>query len=76
MAAEQWNEFNNKERTAFLSNYRLAYRKPSVVNCNLVDKTVLANEEVVDGGGPRSERWSRKRYYSSGSFASPCTANA
>ena len=49
VTAEQWNAFNNKERSEFLSNFRLAFRKPGFVNWCPVDKTVLANEEVHDG---------------------------
>ncbi len=49
VTAEQWRAFNQKERSEFLSNFRLAYRKPARVNWCPVDKTVLANEEVHDG---------------------------
>ncbi|MBI4670483.1 MAG: leucine--tRNA ligase [Chloroflexi bacterium] len=49
LSAAQWNAFNKRERSEFLSNFRLAYRKPARVNWCPVDKTVLANEEVHDG---------------------------
>lgn len=49
VTAEQWNAFDKSEHSEFLSNFRLAYRKPARVNWCPVDKTVLANEEVHDG---------------------------
>ncbi len=39
----------------------LAYRRNAVVNCNPVDQTVLANEQVIDGRGWRSGALVEKR---------------
>jgi leucyl-tRNA synthetase len=49
LTATQWNVMSAKEQKEFLSNFRLAYRKAALVNWCPTDKTVLANEEVVDG---------------------------
>ena len=53
----QWKNWEiNEPRKCkeFLSNFRLAYRAASTVNWDPVEKTVLANEEVIDGRGWRS----------------------
>lgn len=54
LTSDQWKAMDGSSRKNYLSNFRLAYRKPAIVNWDPVDKTVLANEEVVDGRGWRS----------------------
>ena len=51
----------------------LAYRRRSTVNWCPSCQTVLANEQVVDGGCWRAARRSRRRTSSSGSSGSPPT---
>lgn len=47
--AEQWNSFDEKEKSDLLMNYRLAYLSDSMVNWCSELGTVLANDEVVNG---------------------------
>ena len=43
-------------------NSGIAYKKDSYVNWDPVDKTVLANEQVIDGKGWRSGALVEKNY--------------
>ena len=49
-------EYYKHEQSFFIDLYQkgLAYKKESLVNWDPVDKTVLANEQVIDGKGWRS----------------------
>lgn len=49
LTAAQWNALSVKEQRDYLTNFRLAYRKPAPVNWCPGCKTVLANEEVSEG---------------------------
>ena len=47
--AEQWQSFSDKERSAILMNYRIAYQGETSVNWCAQLGTVLANDEVKEG---------------------------
>lgn len=56
-------DYYGQEQALFLDLFAhgLVTRKESYVERDLVDMTVLANEQVIDGRGWRSARWSRRR---------------
>ncbi|MDH5796516.1 MAG: leucine--tRNA ligase [Anaplasmataceae bacterium] len=62
--ATHTTEYYKDEQQFFLDFYKqnLIYRKESLVNWDPVDKTVLANEQVVDGKGWRSGVAIEKKY--------------
>ena len=59
-------EYYKHEQEFFIEMFRngLAYKKKSEVNWDPVDKTVLANEQVIDGRGWRSGAKVEKKYLS------------
>ena len=59
-------EYYKHEQEFFIQMFKngLAYKKESEVNWDPVDKTVLANEQVIDGKGWRSGAEVEKKYLS------------
>jgi len=59
-------EYYKHEQEFFIEMFKsgLAYKKESEVNWDPVDKTVLANEQVIDGRGWRSGAEVEKKYLS------------
>ncbi len=66
ITAQQWKNFNEKERENFLQHYRLAYLSETMVNWCAALGTVLSNDEVKDGvserGGYPVERKKMKQW--------------
>ena len=68
VGAAEWNAFSPLQRQDFLKRFRLAYRGEATVNWDPVDKTVLANEEVLPDGtawrsGALVERKTLKQWF-------------
>ncbi len=53
ISAEQWRNFNEKEKEEFLQHYRIAYQSETMVNWCAALGTVLSNDEVKDGVSER-----------------------
>ena len=51
--AEEWNAMSEKEKSAVLMNYRIAYQGETAVNWCPGLGTVLANDEVIEGKSAR-----------------------
>jgi len=53
ITAEEWKNFNEKEKENFLQKYRIAYQSETMVNWCAALGTVLSNDEVKDGVSER-----------------------
>lgn len=53
ITAEQWENFNEKQKEDFLQHYRIAYQSETMVNWCAALGTVLSNDEVKDGVSER-----------------------
>jgi leucyl-tRNA synthetase len=53
VTAEEWKNFNEKEKEEFLQHYRIAYQSETMVNWCAALGTVLSNDEVKDGVSER-----------------------
>jgi leucyl-tRNA synthetase len=53
ITADQWKNFNEKEKENFLQHYRIAYQSETMVNWCAALGTVLSNDEVKDGVSER-----------------------
>lgn len=49
ITADEWKNFNEKEKEKFLQHYRIAYQSEAMVNWCAALGTVLSNDEVKDG---------------------------
>jgi leucyl-tRNA synthetase len=64
LSAAQWRAMPARERRAYLmKHFRLAYRGEATVNWDPVARTVVANEEVVDGKSWRSGALVERRVF-------------
>ena len=56
-------DYYKHEQKIFIEFYKkgLAYQKETIVNWDPVEQTVLANEQVIDGRGWRSDAIIQKR---------------
>lgn len=53
ITADEWKNFNEKEKESFLQHYRIAYQSETMVNWCAALGTVLSNDEVKDGVSER-----------------------